>query len=336
MELFLCILFIVGGLILIIKGADWFVDSAVWIATKLKVSPAIIGATIVSIGTTLPEIMVSCISALEGRLSNDVLALQQYSSMAVGNSIGSVLCNMGIILALSFIIRPSKIEDEEYEPKSIMLIGILALLAFFIWNGKEREINTIEALILLALFIAFISMNVIGGIKHKAKEESKEEFKYKPSTYIILFLIGAGFIALGANLLVNNAEKLAVDFMKIDPQVVSITILAIGTSLPELITSLTSVKKGSVTLGIGNVIGANIINATLILGAVTFITGSTLPIDAITAKLIIWAVIAIAVIAFIPTVFRNKSTRWQGITMLSVYTITIALNIMYIFEVINF
>jgi len=335
MELVLCILFIVGGLLLIIKGADWFVDSAVWIATKLKVSPAIIGATIVSVGTTLPELMVSCMSALEGRLSGDLVALEQYSSMAVGNSIGSVLCNMGIILALSFILKPSKLNDESYEPKSIMLFGILGLLAFFIWNGKTREITNIEALVLLALFVVFVAWNIISGIKEKV--ESKETtFKYKPITYIALFIIGAGFIALGANLLVNNAEKLAVDYMKIDPQVVSITILAIGTSLPELITTLTSARKGNVTLGIGNVIGANIINTTLILGAVTFITGSTLPIDNITAKLIIWSVLLIFAIGFLPTVFRNKSTRWQGIAMLSVYTITIALNIMYIFEIVNF
>ena len=335
MELFLCILFIVIGLSLIIKGADWFVDSAVWIATKLKVSPAIIGATIVSIGTTLPEIMVSCISALEGRLSNDIVALEQYSSMAVGNSIGSVLCNMGIILALSFIIKPSKLPDESYEPKSIMLLCILGLLSFFIWNGNSREINAIEAIILLVLFIAFIVVNLIDGMKNKVKQE-EATFKYKPATYISFFFVGAAIIALGANLLVNNAEKLAVDIMKIDPQVVSITILAIGTSLPELITTLTSAKKGSVTLGIGNVIGSNIINATLILGSVTFITGNTLPIDAITSKLIIWSAILICAVAFIPSVFRNKSTRWQGIVMLSVYTITIALNILYIFEVINF
>ena len=335
MELFLCILFITIGLLLIIKGADWFVDSAVWIATKLKVSPAIIGATIVSVGTTLPEIMVSCISALEGRLSNDIVALEQYSSMAVGNSIGSILCNMGIILALSFIIKPSKLPDESYEPKSMMLLGILGLLAFFIWNGDKREISTIEAIILLILFTIFIAINVIDGLKNKVKTE-EAEFKYKPITYILLFFIGAAIIALGANLLVNNAEKLAVDIMKINPQVVSITILAIGTSLPELITTLTSAKKGSVTLGIGNVIGANIINATLILGSITFITGSTLPIDAITSKLIIFSVILICAVAFIPSVFRNKSTRWQGIVMISVYTLTILLNILYIFEVINF
>lgn len=335
MELFLCILFVVGGLLLIIKGADWFVDAAVWIATKLKVSPVIIGATIVSVGTTLPELMVSCMSALEGRLSGDLVALSQYSSMAVGNSIGSVLCNMGIILALSFIIKPSKLNDESYEPKSMMLLGVLGLFAFFIWNGSKREITTIEALILLGLFVFFVVWNIISGIKTKVETE-EAVFKHKPATYILLFLVGAGLIALGAKLLVDNAEVLAVDYMKINPQVVSITILAIGTSLPELITTLTAAKKGNVTLGIGNVIGANIINVTLILSSVTFITGSTLPIDEITAKLIIWSTIAICTIAFLPSVFRNRSTRWQGLLMISIYTATILVNILYIFDVFNF
>ena len=335
MELFLCILFVVGGLLLIIKGADWFVDSAVWIATKLKVSPVIIGATIVSVGTTLPELMVSCMSALEGRLSGDLVALEQYSSMAVGNSIGSVLCNMGIILALAFIIKPSKIEDQSYEPKAIMLLGVLGLFAYFIWNGNTREITTIEAFILLGLFIFFVLWNVISGIKTKVVSEEKT-FKHKPATYILLFLLGAGFIAVGAKLLVDNAETLAVDYMKINPQVVSITILAIGTSLPELVTSLTAARKGNAILGIGNVLGANIINATLILSSVTFITGSTLPIDEITAKLIIWSCIAIGIIAFLPTIIKNKTTRWQGLTMIAIYTITIAINILYIFEIFSF
>ena len=334
MELFLCILFVVGGLLLIIKGADWFVDSAVWIATKLKVSPVIIGATIVSVGTTLPELMVSCMSALEGRLSGDLVALQQYSGMAVGNSIGSVLCNMGIILALAFLIRPSKIEDTSYEPKAIMLLGVLGLFAYFIWNGSTREISTIEAFVLLGLFLFFILWNVLSGIKTKVQSE-ETTFKHKPATYIILFLIGAGLIALGATLLVENAEILAVDYMKINPQVVSITILAIGTSLPELVTSVTAARKGNVILGIGNVLGANIINLTLILSSVTFITGSTLPIDAITAKVIIWACVAIGMIAFLPTVLRNKTTRWQGLTMITIYTIAILLNILYIFEIIS-
>ena len=334
MELFLCILFVVGGLLLIIKGADWFVDSAVWIATKLKVSPVIIGATIVSVGTTLPELMVSCMSALEGRLSGDLVALQQYSGMAVGNSIGSVLCNMGVILAIAFMIKPSKIEDTSYEPKAIMLLGVLGLFAYFIWNGSTREISTVEAFILLGLFIFFIAWNVLSGIKTKVQTE-ETTFKHKPATYIILFLIGAGLIALGANLLVENAEILAVDYMKINPQVVSITILAIGTSLPELVTSVTAARKGNVILGIGNVLGANIINLTLILSSVTFITGSTLPIDAITAKIIIWACVSIGVIGFLPTIIKNKTTRWQGLTMIAIYATAIIINILYIFEVIS-
>lgn len=250
------ILLIIVGFVLLIKGADYLVEGASNIAKKFHIPEIIIGLTIVSIGTSMPELFVSLTSALEG-----------YSDMAMGNVIGSNVCNLLLILGLSSVIRTIKFQEntKKYEIPMCFIVSIIFMLLCNIGDGISR----IDALLLLVLFIGFISYTIVMGLKSQ-KEETKAEKKEIVKINIvknIIYVIG-GIVALkfGGDFVVDNAVSIANRF-NLSEKLISLTILAVGTSLPELVTSVTAAFKGNSDIAIGNIIGSNIFNMLLIIGA---------------------------------------------------------------------
>lgn len=312
MSIFVSVILIILGFVFLIKGADFLVDGASNIAKKLHIPEIIIGLTIVSIGTSMPELLVSITSALRGS-----------SDMAMGNVIGSNVCNMLLILGLSATIKAVTFQ------KQTRLIEIPLLLGFsFIFIAIcniGTDITRYEAIFLIVLFALFITYTIIMSKKSDefAKEE-KEVFPEEEKSVSILksvFLVFLGIVALkvGGDLTVDNAVAIAEKF-NISEKIISLTILAVGTSLPELVTSVTAAIKGNSDIAIGNIIGSNIFNMLLIIGVSALIS----PITYNTAynidmSISILSIIMLALFPIIPP--KNKMSRGNGITYLIWYGI---------------
>lgn len=247
------------GLILIVKGGDYFIDSSIHVARISNLPEILIGTTIVSLATTAPEAIVSITASLKN-----------YTQMSVGNSIGSIIFNTGLILGISNFIRPSKVKGNFTKLKSLMLIVFFSI---FLMMSNDRIINHIDALILLVFLIIYILFDLLV-IKHKKTLPIKNnKVSYYKKDYIkILFLFVIGIIGIffGSNLLINNGIIIA-KFIGVPEAVISLTLIAFGTSLPELTTALTALKKGHSSLSVGNIIGANTLNISLVLGASGFL-----------------------------------------------------------------
>ncbi|MBO5716413.1 MAG: calcium/sodium antiporter [Clostridia bacterium] len=316
-------LFIVG-LILLIKGGDWFVDGSVAIAKKFRIPDILIGATIVSIGTTLPEVMVSATSAFSG-----------HGEMAYGNALGSIICNAALIAAITIAIRPSKIDSRAFKLPTIIFFvaaAVYTLVAYFI-----GEFTRGVGLSLLAVFLVYIILSIRTALKSSANEEKKSDDDNtenpKLAKNIVLLILGAALIALGAKLLVDNGTIIA-KALGVPEAVVALTFVAIGTSLPELVTAITSIVKGHGALSLGNVIGANILNLVLVSGVASTVSPFPVPnntqIAGINSSLLIDIPVMLFVMAFltIPALARGKLSRWQGITLIAVYVTFCAVQFM--------
>ena len=307
METFLVFLWFAVGLICIIKGGDWFVDAATWIAEVSGIPQFIIGATIVSLATTLPEIIVSVMAAAEGS-----------AEMAVGNAIGSVTANTGMILMISILFMPAVIARRKYLPKSLILVGAIILLWALSLSG---ELTVIGAVALLALFLFFIGENIteakkeLGtGAAEKVPTDRKSIIKN-----IILFILGTAGIVIGSRLLVDKGTVIATDILGVPERIVALTMVAIGTSLPELVTTITAIAKKQSSLSVGNIIGANIIDMILILPLCSFVLGGSLPVADSTLWIDLPVCLGVALIALAPALISGKFRRWQGAAGLSVY-----------------
>ncbi len=332
-------LFIVG-LVLIIKGGDWFVDSASWIAEVLGVPKFVIGATIVSIATTLPEMIVSIQATAKGNVD-----------MAAGNAIGSVTANTAMIMGLFIVCMPFAIKRKEFAPKACMMFGASALLMLGCIFTEKREmqfagetgmyysLSTIGLIALIAVFIIFFIENFISMKNNQVQIEpspenigiqeeddivpTKEKATGKDWTKnLIFFALGAAGIVIGANLLVDKGTLIA-QSLNVPQRLISVIAIAIGTSLPELVTTITALRKKVGALSVGNILGANIIDLALILPICSFVsmgkgTGA-LAVSANSVEIdMLVCLIAIAV-AIIPTIITQKFQRWQGIVMLAGY-----------------
>lgn len=338
MEYFVPIVFLAVGFVLIIKGGDWFVDSASWMARIAGIPEIIIGATIVSIGTTLPELLTSVTSAIKALA--DPAQAAGLNAIAVSNSVGSMMCNTGLILALVMLIKPPKTEGKDFVVKGISVLVVCVALCIFAITGAE--IKLWEGILLLIMFLIFIGMNIFSAVKDNRltagdmeKAEKREQAKLENKWLMIAkFVVGAAAIAVGANLLVDNAQQLCL-IMGIPQQIVAVTVVALGTSLPELVTAFTSLKKGTTNIGVGNIIGAHIINATLIVGLISVVSGNGMPIDAITKNVALWVMLGITTVLIVPSIFMKKTTRWQGGVMLAAYLGFITYNIVYVVQNLN-
>lgn len=344
-NIFLILGIIVVGFVLIIYGGNFFVDSSVWLAKVSHIPEIIIGATIVSIGTTLPELIVSFLAAGSGE-----------NSMAVGNAVGSILCNTALILGLILAFSSAKVSRKDFLPKYIQLVFAVLLIGLFCVN---TSLEVWECAILVILFAVFIVYSILDAKKQQKiavdmlknenpnksyesfadnstsvnykKDETTvtEEKKKKPALMILLFLLGAAGIAVGAGLLVNSVSALALK-ADVSQQIISLTVVAIGTSLPELVTALTALKKNNVQISLGNILGADLINATLIVGGSGLIAGTiNIPkADIFSLVLTVCLSTAVLIILAVPIIRKQRIYKWQGISMISIYLIYIAIMIM--------
>ncbi len=298
------ILFVVG-LILICLGGDRLVDAAVAIAKKLGIPQIVVGATIVSLGTTLPEILVSTTAAFNGS-----------AAIAAGNAFGSIICNTALIAGLTQTIRPTK----QVEASSLSWRGIfffIVLIALNICGFLTGAFGRPIGIILLLLFIVYAYLNVIRASSEGGDEEKKEDAKeISIPVQIIILAVCAACLFVGANLLVDNGILIA-EAVGVPERVIAVTFIALGTSLPELMTSVMSLIKGYGNVGLGNVIGANLLNLLLVIGIPSAIAGISLERSTVMVDMPL-ACLVMAVL-IVPILIRKKSSRLQGIALLGIY-----------------
>lgn len=303
---YVIIMFILG-LFFIVKGGDIFVDAATWIAEATGIPKFIIGATVVSFATTLPELLVSAIAASKGQ--ND---------MAIGNAVGSVTANVGFIMSISILCMPAVVKRKEIAFKGTLMIAAIAALCLFTQN---LSLSIPQSIILIVIFIVFMTENIITGKASIIDEDGdgKPDVNGKALLVnIIKFIIGALGIVVGADLLVDDGTIIA-RHLGISEAIIGVTIIAVGTSLPELVTTVTAIVKKQSELSIGNIIGANIIDLTMILPICSFISHGDLPVGKQSAYLDMFVCLAVILIAIIPTIIFKKLNRWQGAVMVLVY-----------------
>lgn len=303
------IILIIIGFTLLIIGADKLVDGASGIAKKFHISELIIGLTIVSIGTSMPELFVSITSALDG-----------YSDMAIGNIVGSNVCNLLLILGLSAILKPVTFQKETIKQEIPMCLIFTIILMIFC--NTKGGISTVEGICLLLLFIVFISHIIIISKKQSKQEieikqdDNKKNNMIKNIIFIVLGIIG---LKLGGDMTVNNAVNVANHF-GLSEKIISLTILAIGTSLPELVTSVVAAIKGDSDIAIGNIIGSNIFNMLLIIGTSSVIKEITYNISYnFDFSVLLISTIILAIFPYIPP--KEKMSRMNGVIYLLIYAI---------------
>ena len=382
------------GLVLLIKGGDWFVDGATGIAHRFHIPEILIGATVVSIGTTLPEVMVSATGAMQGS-----------GAMAYGNAIGSIICNTSLIAALTIAIRPANADKKALRFPVIFFFGAMAVYAFVAYFFGEFARPT--GIVLLCGFLAYMTVLVIQAVKEMKPKPSEidkefisdvlddevaeedqgskgdfigflivgasliaaqiinivangglmtdmssfgafvgfylsgivgiilaavgilkaainEKLGFVLNSNVLFLILGAVVIALGADLLVDNGIIIA-ETLGVPQTVISLTFVALGTSLPELVTAVTALLKGHSSLSLGNIIGANIFNLVLVSGAAITINPFVVPaeklVQGMNASLVIDIPIVFIVMGLmtIPALIKGKLSRWQGITLLCIY-----------------
>ena len=359
------------GLVLLIKGGDWFVDGATGIAKRFNLPDIVVGATVVSIGTTLPEVMVSTTGALAGS-----------GAMAYGNAIGSIICNTALIAAISITCNPGPVNVKSMRTPAIFFFMSAALycLAAYLLGEFPRWMG----FVMLTIFVCYMLLTVRNGLKNPdaADDEEEEESSGMPWAGIILigvisllvalsgnffvqtpvwfaavmavisvgFLVfgaklfkvseverklwmelvllvaGAGIIAVGADLLVEHGQVIAIG-LGVPATVVALLFVALGTSLPELVTTITSLKKGRASLGVGNVIGANVFNLVLVSGVSVTLAPFAVPAENtllntdINLSLVLDIPVMLGVMALmiVPAFMAKKLSRWQGAVLLAIY-----------------
>ena len=359
------------GLVLLIKGGDWFVDGATGIAKRFNLPDIVVGATVVSIGTALPEVMVSTTGALAGS-----------GAMAYGNAIGSIICNTALIAAISITCNPGPVNVKSMKTPAIFFFlsaALYCVASYFLgefprWMGFG----------MLAIFVVYMILTVRNGLKNPdtAAEEEEEEsagtpwigmgvigvvallvalggtfFETVPTWYpvvlcvitvayllfgsklgnsgsdqprqmwveLVMLVVGAAIIAVGADLLVEHGQIIAIG-LGVPETVVALLFVALGTSLPELVTTITSLRKGRASLGVGNVIGANVFNLVLVSGVAVSLAPFEVPYTSLlntglNMSLVIEIPVMLGVMCLmtIPALLRKKLGRWQGIVLLGVY-----------------
>jgi cation:H+ antiporter len=304
------LLFIVG-LLFLIKGGDWFVDGASALARRFHLPELLIGATVVSIGTTLPEVMVSTMSALSG-----------HGEIAYGNAIGSVICNAALIAAITIAVRPGRVDPKTLKTPVAFFFAAAGIycIAAYVFGRFTR----VMGIIMLATFVAYMAVNVLQMKNTPAGEQEASEEEMPLAKTLILLVLGAVLIAVGANLLVDNGTLIA-QALGVPESVIALTFVALGTSLPELVTAVTSLVKGHSDLSLGNVVGANVFNLVLVSGMSITLAPFTIPQSAtlfgINSSLVLDlpVMLAVMLILTVPALVKGKLNRAQGILLLAIY-----------------
>ena len=360
------------GLVLLIKGGDWFVDGATGIAKRFNLPDIVVGATVVSIGTTLPEVMVSTTGALAGS-----------GAMAYGNAIGSIICNTALIAAISIVCNPGPVNVKSMKTPAIFFFCSAAL--YCVASYFLGEFPRWMGFVMLGIFVVYMLLTVRNGLKNpdSAAEEEEEEssgtpwvglgvvgavallvalggtfFETVPTWYpvvltvitvgyllfgskignsesnqprkmwaeLLLLIAGAGIIAVGADLLVEHGQVIALG-LGVPETVVALLFVALGTSLPELVTTITSLRSGHASLGVGNVIGANVFNLVLVSGVAVSLAPFEVPCEnflldtGLNMSLVLEIPVMLGVMSLMifPALLGKKLARWQGIALLAIY-----------------
>ncbi len=324
MELFIATLIFVIGIILIIKGGDWFVDSATWIARAAKIPAFIVGATIVGFATSLPELIVSIVGSVQGK--ND---------MAVGNAVGSVIANTGLIMAIGLVFMTLTTPRKDYWQQCLLLVACSIVL----WLGCIKGTLSLWAsLIMIIICILFIAVSIQQGRRNKNaindeiitepfSDESKKEINVQEKVVvnknnilknIFLFFFGASCVILGSNLLIDGGSTIA-SILKVPERIIAITLVAIGTSLPELVTTVAAIRKKEGGLMAGNIIGSNIMDLTLILPICSFTSMDSFAVSKQSLYIDFPFSLVFSLIVILPILFKQKTFKWQGVLLLIGY-----------------
>ena len=312
------------GLVLLIKGGDWFVDSATGIAKRFHVPEIIIGATVVSIGTTLPEVMVSATAAVN-----------QNGAIAYGNAIGSIICNTSLIAALTIAIRPAPVNRKAITMPVLFffLSAAIYLVAAYVFGSFDRWLG----LVMLCVFAVYMILTIRQGFKNPVSADEHGEAEQEASGSLvkdlIVLIVSAALIAVGADMLEGSSVSLAT-MAGIPTEVVGVTIVALCTSLPELVTAITALAKGHGALSLGNIIGANIFNLVLVSGVAVTLSPFTVPegstIFGQNTSLVMELPLMVGVMALmtLPAVFKKKLYRWQGGALLAIYAAFVVVQVL--------
>ena len=321
MEIFLAILYLVIGFVFLIKGADLFVDGSSSVAKLLKVPSIIIGLTVVAFGTSMPEASVSISSAIAGA-----------NELAVSNVVGSNIFNLLVVLGASALIKPVCCQKNSVKKEiPFSILCTVALLAALLLGGgvaedgaKTYTLGWIAGLVLLALFAFYMYWQISDALKARkngtAEEEVDEGKKISPLKSIIFIVIGIAGIILGGNLVVNGATTVA-EVLGMDETLIGMTIVAVGTSLPELVTSMVAAKKGESDIALGNVIGSNIFNIIFILGFSCLVSPITVGMEAVIDTIF---AILVTVIGLVFSATKLKFERWEGGVFIVTYVVYLA------------
>ena len=298
------IVLIVLGFVLLIKGADFLVDGSSNIAKKFHIPEIVIGLTIVSIGTSMPELFVSTTSALQG-----------LSDMSLGNVIGSNICNLLLILGASAIISPVKVQKQTHLVEIPMCFAFTVI--FMVLCNIGNDVSKLDAVFLLVLFIGFIGYTLYIAKKGVSEEENANEDTGSIIKNILLIVIGIIGLKIGGDLTVDNSVLIAQE-LGLSEKVIGLTILAVGTSLPELVTSVMAALKGNDDIAIGNIIGSNIFNMLMIIGVSAIIAPITYN-TTYNVQLIILMISLIVLFIFPILPPKDKMTRSHGVIYLIMY-----------------
>ena len=325
MENLQAILFFAVGLVLLIKAGDWFVDGATGLARRFHIPDILIGATVVSIGTTLPEVMVSATSAVSG-----------HGEFAYGNAIGSIICNTALIAAITVAIKPGKVDRGTM--KTPVLFYFLAAAFYAGVAYLKGHFTRLDGVLLLAIFLLYMIIAARQAVKdqqlqerlaegadpHDVREDELEDVFNPLWKDLLLLVVGAALIAVGANLLIDNGTILA-RMLGVPESVIALTFIALGTSLPELVTAITSLVKGHGALSLGNIIGANLFNLVLVSGLSITLNPFDLPAEKLlaghNASLVVDVPLTFLVMLLltVPGLLKGRLYRWQGILLLAIY-----------------
>lgn len=292
------------ALLLLYKGGDIFVDAAIELARRFHISEIIIGATVVSIGTTIPETTVSALAAATG-----------FPQIAYGNAVGSVICNTALIAGVLLLFAPVAVKRSEFKVGTTFFFGAALLLVAL--TALFGGISRLEGTLLLLCFAFYIATNVL--VAARAKQSGPMESASETPLYhsLILLVVGAVMVFVGSNLLVNNGILIA-DALGVPERVIALTFIALGTSLPELVTAITAIVKGHAGVSLGNIIGANILNLTLVTGLAASIRSIDIPVQSMAVDLTLAA--GVMALLTVPALIRGRTARWQGMALIAIYT----------------
>ncbi len=303
---YLPILLFAFGIALVVKGGNLFVDAARWISDVTHIPRFIIGATVVSLATALPEMLVSLIATLKGSVG-----------MGVGSAIGSVSANLGLTMGACLLLMPASRVDKILQDKALLMLGSTLVLWVLCLDGR---LTVAEGLVLMGLLAVFIFTSIIG-LRTGARQSPAHPYcvtRGEAALHLFKFAAGTAGILWGAQLLVDNGTRLA-RILGVPQRVIGITLIAVGTSLPELITAAAALSKNEAALSVGNILGACTIDITLILAACAFVTPGGLPVDPQTIGLSLPVTLVLMGIAVLPPLLSSCFYRIQGLIMLAAY-----------------